>query len=163
VWHAVESRIAPDDTTGTLFDRLATLGANALVDTLPRIAEGAAPTPQDASLVTLAPKIDRESARIRWDATTREVSCRIRSMDPFPGGWTLLGHEPMKVFGPLDGLAHAPPHAPVGSIIATQTELRVSCADGLITIGEVQPAGRRRMPAAEWLRGAPLTTTSRFT
>lgn len=164
VWHAVESRIGPDDTTGTLFDRLATLGAAALVDTLPRIAEGAEPTPQDTSLVTLAPKIDRELARIRWDATSREVSCRIRAMDPFPGAWTMLGNESVKLFGPTVGAERtAPLFAPTGTLVATQAELRVVCADGLIEIGEVQPAGRRRMSAAEWLRGAPLTTGSRFT
>jgi methionyl-tRNA formyltransferase len=167
VWHAVRTAIDDQDTTGQLFTRLAAIGAGALVDTLPRIVAGAAPAPQDEAEVTLAPKIDRDLARIRWDASVREVSCRVRAMDPFPGAWTMLGTEPIKLFGPAGG-GRAPhptaptPPAPIGTIVATHETLRVVCNDGLIDIGEVQPAGRRRMPASQWLRGAPLDTGSRF-
>lgn len=170
VWHTVRSTIGPDDTTGTLFARLAVLGADALVETLPRIAAGEVPTPQDESLVTLAPKIDRDLARIRWDASTHEVSCRIRAMDPFPGAWTMLADESIKLFTPTSRAtrgtpspaADAPLFAPTGTIVATHDTLRVVCNDGLIEVAQVQPAGRRRMPAAEWLRGASLAPGSRF-
>ena len=167
VWHVVRTPIGDSDTTGELFVRLADMGAHALVDTLSRIASGEAPLPQDEALVTLAPKIDREQARVRWDVSAHDASCRIRAMDPFPGAWTSLGNESIKLFRPAVGAQHAAPpqsplFAPTGTIVATHEKLAVVCNDGLLDIGEVQPAGRRRMPVAEWLRGAALTGSSRF-
>ncbi len=166
VWHQVTTPINDADTTGSLFTRLAHMGGEALIATLPRIVAGAAATGQDESQVTLAPKIDRETARIRWDASVSEVSRQIRAMDPFPGAWTMLGDESIKLFGPSVGAQRAAPlqplFAPTGTIVATDVALSVVCNDGLLEIGEVQPAGRRRMPSAEWLRGATLTTASRF-
>lgn len=173
VWHTVETPIGDTDTTGILFTRLASLGADALVETLPRIVAGQTPVPQDQTQLTLAPKIDRELARIRWAASTREVSCRIRAMDPFPGAWTMLGDESIKLFAPNVGAQHAAPlhgppaeatplFAPTGTVVATHDVLRVVCSDGLLDIAEVQPAGRRRMPAAEWLRGASLPPGTHF-
>jgi methionyl-tRNA formyltransferase len=100
VWHMVRSSIGADDTTGALFARLAVLGADALIETLPSIVAGAVPAPQDESQVTLAPKIDRDLARIRWDASAREVSCRVRAMDPYPGAWTTVAGESIKLFAP---------------------------------------------------------------
>lgn len=170
VWHAARTPIGHADTTGELFVRLAAIGAQALVDTLPRVIAGEVPVAQDEARVTLAPKIDREQARVRWDATAHEVSCRIRAMDPFPGAWTMLGDESVKLFRPTAGegrpshpaTTEPPLFAPTGTIVATHETLRVVCNDGLLEIGEVQPAGRRRMSAADWLRGAPLTPSSRF-
>lgn len=169
LWHTVQTTIGPDDTTGQLFTRLAALGADALVDTLPRIAAGTAPVPQDESLVTLAPKIDRDAARIRWDAPVRAVSCQIRAMDPYPGAWTTLGDESIKLFSPSSRAergtpssgAESPLFAPTGTIVASHQVFRVVCSDGLLEIAEVQPAGRRRMPAATWLRGASLPAGAR--
>ena len=171
VWHTVRSTISDQDTTGTLFAHLSVLGADALVETLPRIAAGEVPVPQDESQVTVAPKIDREQARVHWDVSTHEASCQIRAMDPFPGAWTTLADESIKLFAPSSRvqrgtsspITEAPLFAPTGTIVATQDRLSVVCNDGLIEVAEVQPAGRRRMPASEWLRGASLPAGSRFT
>lgn len=164
VWHQVTAPISETATTGSLFGQLATLGGAALVETLPAIAAGVPPAPQDESRVTLAPKVDRSTARIRWDALDSEVSCRIRAMDPFPGAWTMHGSESIKLFSPALGTTGAAPlFAPAGTIVATQDSLHVVCNNGVIDIREVQPAGRRRMTAAEWLHGTHLDPSSRFT
>jgi methionyl-tRNA formyltransferase len=164
VWHQVTTPIADHDTTGALFARLAALGATALRETLPMLSSGARPVAQDEAAVTLAPKVDRHQARIRWDRPRREVSCLIRAMDPVPGAWCELGQEPVKLFSPEVPSGGEPPAGgQAGAITADQEVLAVACSDGPLVIHAVQPAGRRRMPAAEWLHGASLARDARFT
>ncbi len=152
VWLRRERAIDEHDTTGTLFESLASLGATALLEALPGIAAGQAPARQDASLVTLAPKIDRDTARVAWDRPGREVSRRIRAMDPAPGAWTMAGTEPLKLFTPTLATVEAPAGAP-GSVASHAGTLCVACSDGWLQIESVQPAGGRRMPGLEWLHG----------
>ncbi len=158
VWLERRIPIGERDTTGSLFRRLATVGAAALLDALPLVAAGEAPRPQDERHATLAPRIDRETARIHWDEPAVSVACRIRAMDPAPGAWSSAdGHE-YKMFGarlhplPADSAAVAP-----GDIVAAGGELLVAAGDvaqhHAVAIDEIQPSGRRRMTAAEWLRG----------
>jgi methionyl-tRNA formyltransferase len=159
VWRTEPAPIGDDDTTGTLTDRLAGLGAALLLRALPAIGQGHEPIPQDERLVTLAPKVDRGTAMIRWDDPAAAVSRRIRAMDPAPGAWTTVGAETIKLFGArvvsgLTDIAAARPGdfvaAPAGGLIVVAGD----AADGVaVGIREVQPAGRRRMPAAAWLHG----------
>jgi methionyl-tRNA formyltransferase len=163
VWRRATTPIADHDTTGALFSRLASLGAATLVETLPLLSSGARAVAQEEAGVTLAPKVDRAQARIRWDRPRREVSCLIRAMDPFPGAWCEFGGEPIKLFSPeLPRHRDEPPSAPTGTISVSQDMLEVTCIDGPLVIGAVQPAGRRRMAAAEWLHGAALGSDARF-
>ncbi len=152
VWLQRERAIDDRDTTGTLFESLASLGASALIEALPRIAGGEAPSRQDPSLVTLAPKIDRDTARVAWDRPSREVSRRIRAMDPAPGAWTMAGTEPLKLFTPSLASTDVPRAAP-GTVESHAGRLCVACADGWLQVESVQPAGGRRMPGLEWLHG----------
>ena len=159
VWQAKRTPIGPADTTGALFDRLAHLGADALLEALPRISAGEAPVPQDDQAATHAPKIIREIARVRWDVPVAAVSCRIRAMDPRPGAWsTLAGHE-VKLFVPR--AVSAPAGLP-GTIVDTDHHLVISCAGGALEIAEVQPAGKRRMSALDWIRGSGAAPGARF-
>jgi methionyl-tRNA formyltransferase len=174
VWHARDTTISELDTAGTLTKRLAQLGAGALLEALPRIAGGAEPVPQDKVGVTHAPKITRDLARIRWNEPATVVSCRIRAMDPAPGAWTTIAGVDVKVFGarvrarpavvsqhpaPLHGRAPVP-----GTVTDAGSAVIVITQDqSVVEIREVQPAGKRQMPAAEWLRGANLPSGARFT
>lgn len=152
VWQVAKTAISEEDTAGTLTDRLATLGAEALLAALPRIASGDAPTPQDDRLATHAPKIDRGVARIRWNESACEVACRIRAMDPAPGAYTTIRGTEIKLFGATmcdgDG-AH-------GEILDVTDGLAVATGAGAVRCTEVQPAGKRRMPAADWAHGGRI-------
>ena len=178
IWHERDTAISDVDTAATLTERLAQLGAEALLEALPGIGAGVTPTPQDDVGATHAPKIDRELARIRWNESARTVSCRIRAMDPAPGAWTTIGGVEIKMFGATaaaadgdtsdDGVVGAR-HAvslrspSPGTIVRRDDDaLIVHAHDGALTITDIQPAGRRRMPAAEWLRGANLPDDARF-
>jgi len=167
VWHERDTAISDRDTAGTLTDRLSHLGAEALLEALPRIVAGAEPVAQGEVGTTRAPKIGRDLARIRWDESAAAVSWRIRAMDPAPGAWTTIGNTELKLFGiPSAGAQHAvPPGRPTampGTIINSGTRVVIATNDGTVEIREVQPAGKRRMPATEWLRGANLPTGARF-
>jgi methionyl-tRNA formyltransferase len=163
VWLRRAVPIGPRDTAGDLFARLAGLGAEALLEALPRIAAVEAPEPQDESRVTLAPRIDRAMAMVDWHRPAAEVSALIRAMDPAPGAWTTLAGEPAKLYRPgpsltiMTGAASRP-----GTITAVDGGLAVACRDALLPIGEIQPAGRRRLATTEWLRGASLPTDAAF-
>jgi len=159
VWHVKRTPIGPADTTGGLFDRLAHLGADALIEALPRIATGQAPVPQDEHAATHAPKVSHHDAQIRWNESAQEVSCRIRAMDPRPGAWSTIGGHEMKLFGPR--VVSAPPGLP-GTIVDTDRHLVVACAGGELEIIEVQPAGKRRMSALDWIRGSGVAPGARF-
>ncbi|MFQ6045566.1 MAG: methionyl-tRNA formyltransferase, partial [Gemmatimonadales bacterium] len=99
--HQVSTPIAPDETGGELTVRLAELGALALVEALALIATGkATPKAQDDSKASYAPKITRDDARIRWNASADEIARIVRAFDPRPGAWTTLGNTELKLFGP---------------------------------------------------------------
>ncbi len=158
VWHRATTPVDATDTVRTLTDRLAQLGAEALVRAVPMIARGDTPLPQDPTSATVAPKVDRALARIRWEEAAAAVVGRIRAMDPMPGAWTTLAGHDIKLFG-----AHTVTHAGAqpGAVIESAGSLVVSCGSDAVEVHEVQPAGKRRMPAREWLRGAaPVAGTT---
>jgi methionyl-tRNA formyltransferase len=162
VWFMQRVPITQHDTTASLTERLAYAGAEGLLETLPRIASGIAPEPQAELGITLAPKIDRTSARIQWADTAEEVSARIRAMDPAPGAWASIGGMEVKLFSP-DVLVASGTSAEPGTVVGKSTELVIATGRGCIEVAEVQPAGRRRMPAADWLRGGATREAARFT
>lgn len=160
VWHERDCAISDRDTAGTLTNRLAELGAEALLEAMPSIVAGKAPRPQDGVGATHAPKIDRELARIRWHEPPHATWCRVRAMDPAPGAWTTLDSVDLKLFG-AEIVDEAP--AAAGTIIASGGRLVVAAGGGALAFAEVQPAGKRRMPSPEWVRGAALPAGARLT
>ncbi|HEX9581216.1 MAG TPA: methionyl-tRNA formyltransferase [Gemmatimonadales bacterium] len=155
--------IAPDETGGELTARLAELGALALVEALTLLASGTAkPEPQDHAAATYAAKLTREHARIKWTESVTAISRQVRALDPKPGTWTTHGHAELKLFGPQR--ADDPPSdAPPGTIVATDPALVVAAGDGALQFLDVQPAGRTRMAAGEWVRGRAVQVGDRFT
>jgi methionyl-tRNA formyltransferase len=139
--------IAPDETGGSLHDRLAQIAPAALSDALRQLQSGTAPrVPQDSSAATYAPKLEREHGRIDWTEPAALIERKIRAFDPWPGAFTVLrddaGRErKLKVFRahPADGSS--------GEL------LLVPAKDQALVIDEVQLEGKRRMTAAEFLRG----------
>ena len=152
--------IADDDTAASLHDRLALLGADAVVALLPRLAAGdvqAVPQPQVG--VTYAAKIGKADARLDWRRPAGDLARQVRAYNPFPGAWVELNGEPLKIWQarPISG-AGAP-----GEILAVSAEgIRVACGTGVLEIVALQRAGARRMDCRAFLAGNPLRMGSRL-
>jgi methionyl-tRNA formyltransferase len=152
VYGTLTETIGPRDTAGDLLARLAVSGAQLLVATLDGIAAGALePQPQPADGVSLAPRIEVADARVDWALPPHVVDRRIRGVTPAPGAWTTWHGERFRV-GPVEPVADAPDLAP--GELAVGKRVLVGTAGGAVRLGEVQPAGKRMLPAADWARGA---------
>lgn len=161
-------RIDSRDTSGTLLARLADSGAGLLAATVAGIAAGdLVPVPQPEDGVSLAPKITVEDARVRWDLPQPAVDRQIRACTPAPGAWTQFRDGRVKL-GPVRP-AELDPTAgeeaqPAPGELREQGRNRwiVGTLTGPVELGEVQPAGKRAMPAADWLRGLRPQTGESF-
>ncbi len=154
---SAETPIEFDDTTATLHDRLAALGAPLMVETLAALECGAAKeTPQPESGVTYAHKITPAEARIDWARPAREVDCMIRGLSPAPGAWCDLGGARLKVVNSQLGRGEGAPGE------ALDDALLIACGEGAVRLTIVQREGRAPMPAADFLRGQPVPTGARL-
>ncbi len=148
----VPTPIAPDETGGELTVRLAELGALALVEALALIeTDTAVWHEQDHEHASFAPKISRELASIRWEEPASRIDRQARAFDPRPGAWTTLRDREVKLFGPILGIE--PAQGAPGEIVETDPALIVATGHGAVQFLDVQPAGRPRMAAADWIRG----------
>jgi methionyl-tRNA formyltransferase len=145
--------IEPTDTSTTLHDRLAPLGAALVVEALTRLAAGPlAGVPQAADGVTYAAKIDRREAALDWRASATLLERRVRAFDPFPGA-TL--HDRGSVLKVWRAAMRADARGAPGEVLSTLPgPLLVACGDGGLELLELQRPGGRRLPAAQCLAGA---------
>jgi methionyl-tRNA formyltransferase len=156
-------QIAAGTTAGSLYAELAELGARTLLDALVLIEAGeAVEEVQDEAQATYAPKLSADDVKVDWSLTAQELDCWIRGCDPVPGSWTELAGARVRVFAPqtLDEIAPAEPGVVVSA--DPRTGLAVATGSGVLRVGEVQPAGKRRMEAVEWIRGRGVTEGARF-
>ena len=165
-----EEPIGPSETASELTARLSGIGAEALVETLALLQLGGVEErEQDHDLATFAPKVDRAIARVDWDRTAAEVANHVRGMDEVPGAWSLLAGEPVKLFraevrsGDAGGGDRGSAAVPGAVVRADPGEgLWVAARDGWVSIGEVQPTGKRRMAATDWIRGRGVAEGDRL-
>ncbi|HBI58824.1 MAG: methionyl-tRNA formyltransferase [Duncaniella sp.] len=160
--------ILPTDNVGDVHDRLMLLGADLTIDTIESIIDGTLKTiPQDQLVgdtePTPAPKIFKETCRIDWNRPAREIHNLVRGLSPYPAAWSVLtddGKEigSVKIFetAVLDGGADVEP----GQTVIDRYRLMVGCSDGLIEVLSLQPQGKRRMSASDFLRGSHLVSPS---
>jgi len=161
---AAEVAIEDADTAGTVFAKLSETGARLLLEWLPRIADGTAPrTPQRDEEATYAPNLTREDEKLDWGGTAREVFNRVRGLNPMAGGFTYLDGEVFKVWGcripQASDQAMRPEWSGLapGSVLETGSfGIRVRTGDGSVVLTEVQPAGKKALPAEQFARGARL-------
>jgi methionyl-tRNA formyltransferase len=160
--HVLRTPIEPDETYGELHDRLAELGALAIVQALALLEAGASrAVPQDASRATYAPKITREMAQVDFTRPAQVVARVVRAFDPRPGAFTLRQGAAVKLLGArpegdgTDDALDAPTRsAPPGTVRAADADgLLVRCGTGAVRVAEVHPAGQGRMTAQAWARG----------
>jgi methionyl-tRNA formyltransferase len=152
--------IGLEDTAGLLHDRLAELGAEAMGETLSRLCAGTLnPEPQDDALSTYAPMLKKEDGRIDWSRPAAEVHNRVRGLDPWPGAYTSLDGEVLKI---ARTLPEAGMGAPGTVVSADANGVCIACGDGVLRIRELQLPGKKRLGAAEFLRGRPLPPGTRM-
>jgi methionyl-tRNA formyltransferase len=150
-----EIAIAPDETGGTLHDRLADLAPLALADAVALLREGRAPrTPQPAEGVTHVGKLTREHGQLDFSAGREVVARKVRAMTPWPAASTMLSGKRLKIFAatPL-----AEPSLAPGVLNAHVDGLLIGTGDGCVLVGDVQLEGKKRMSAREFLRGHAIT------
>lgn len=155
--------VRPDDTAGSLLDRVAEGGAQLLVRTLDGIEDGSLqPVPQSVDGVSTAPKLSVDDARVDWSASAGRIDHLIRGCTPAPGAWTMLRGQRLKL-GPVT-LADPADVAPLGpgEIEVNRRSVRVGTGTTPVRLGDVQPHGRRSMSAVDWARGARLGAGERF-
>jgi methionyl-tRNA formyltransferase len=156
VYGVLTELVRPDDTTGTLLDRLSHSGAELLVATLDGIEDGTVKAvPQPAEGVSFAPKITPADARVDWKLPAHVVDRQVRACTPDPGAWTELDGVRLKL-GPVDqGLTNsaAPPDLAPGELQAGRNAVLVGTGSRPVLLGDVQAPGKRRMTAPEWARG----------
>jgi methionyl-tRNA formyltransferase len=158
---SVTESIRSDDTAGDLLARLAVSGAGLLVATLDALDDGRVHAVRQAGEPTFAPKIAVEDARIRWGLPAVGVDRQVRACTPKPGAWTELGGERVRIHP-----VRIDPVGPVldpGVVAITKKTVRVGTATHPVLLGDVQPAGKRVMSAADWARGARLSDGTSFT
>jgi methionyl-tRNA formyltransferase len=155
--------IAADETTATLHDKLAALGARLIVEALELAAcGGLRPVPQPGEGVSYAHKIEKAEAAIDWTQPADAIERRIRAFDPFPGASAQVRGETVKVWRARALMQGRGSVAP-GTIVAVDADgIGVACGQGRLEITELQRPGGKRLAAAEFLRGFPLEPGMRF-
>lgn len=156
-----KTEILPDDTAGTLADRLSRIGAELLIETLDRLSEGSLKAiPQDSTRASNAPLLKKEDGRIDWSKSAVEIERQIRAMDPWPGAHTFYQGRLWRLWA-AQAIEEAPEGRKEGEkaggiVRADRSGLEVSTGKGYIRISFLQPENRRRMSAAEFLAGHPV-------
>jgi methionyl-tRNA formyltransferase len=144
--------IGPDETAGELLERLAEIGAGALVETCDLLARGEARfEKQDDSLATYAPRLSKEDGRVDWTRPAREVHNLVRGMTPWPGAVAALHGDPVKIIATGLGDGHGGP----GRVIAVDSGrgILVSCGRGAIWLVRLQAQGKKAAAGADFARG----------
>lgn len=152
--------IAVTDTAQSLHDKLAALGAEAIVAALARLQQGALPAQnQDESLATYAAKLSKAEARLDWNRPAPELERAVRAYNPFPVAQAAFRGEMWRIWQ----VAVVNEHGQPGTVLrADKSGLLVACGEGALLLQEVQKAGGRRLPLAQFLPGNPVAAGDRF-
>jgi methionyl-tRNA formyltransferase len=150
--------IAPRETGGSLTGRLAALGAETIVEALAGL-QGLRPVPQDGARATYAAKIGKAEALIDWRRPAVEIDRQVRAFDPVPGAYAKWGPDTLKVWS----AEPVPGHGEPGTVLeASQGRLVVATGQGALALTSIQKAGGKRLSAADFLRGTPISPGTRL-
>ena len=154
--------IAPDDTAATLHDKLAALGAEAIVAALAQL-DTLRPQPQDERQATYAAKLTKEEGRLDWKRSAAELSLSVRAYTPFPVAHTAFKGEVWRVWQAAPEVVQGNPGGNPGEVLrADKQGILVACGTDALLLTAVQKAGGKRMPVADFLAGNPVVTGERF-
>jgi methionyl-tRNA formyltransferase len=152
--------IGPNETAGELYDRLAIVGREVMDETIVRLLDGSlVAEKQDDALTCYASMMKKEDGLIDWSRTATEIHNQIRGLAPWPGAYTALAGVTLKLAGTVlsDGSGE-----PGEVLSADDSGVMVACGEGAILIAELQLPGKKRLPAADFLRGQPLPAGTMF-
>ncbi|MDP4096820.1 methionyl-tRNA formyltransferase [Paenibacillus sp. P96] len=156
----VEVPIEPEDTSGTVFAKLSSAGAQLLREQLPLLLAGEAErTPQKEDEATYAPNLTREDEKIDWQHSSQAIYNRIRGLVPFSGAFTLWEGNVFKIWGakvPNAGQSSVGSETPGTVLKLTDEGIEVRTGDGSIWLSEIQPAGKKAMAAGQFARGGQM-------
>lgn len=158
VLRVAKTPIGPEETAPELWDRLAALGAQALSETIPTLADGTAvATPQDGTKATYAAMLSRELSPVDWTRSAHAVSCQVRGLLPWPCASTdVINGEPMKLYA-VKETRETTSAAPGAIVAAGKQGIDIACGDGkLLRVTELQAQGGKRMAAGAYLLGHPI-------
>ena len=142
--------ILPNDTGGSLHDRLAQIAPETLLESLRLLAAGnALRVPQENTRATYAPKLKREHGQIDWSESAEAIARKIRAYNPWPGAFMKVGDQNLKIFSASVVDLNGQP----GGILRSDKDLTIAAGKGALSLAQVQLEGKRRMTAAEFLRG----------
>lgn len=162
VFGMLTETVRPSDTSGDLLERLAVAGAQLLLATVDGIVDGnLVAVPQSNDGVSHAPRLSTEDGRVRWDHPAYGVDRRIRACTPAPGAWTQAPDGSRLGLGPVTPFPDVTDLAP-GELRVGRRDVLVGTGTHAVRLGQVAPAGRRPMPAADWARGARPAPGSRL-
>ncbi len=154
--------ILNDDTSASLFEKLALLGADAIVEALANFG-GLTPSPQPAAGVTYAKKISKAEARIDWNQSAEVIERRLRAFDPFPGNESRLDDESLKIWK-ASVITNDQTDVVPGTVVATGVnELRIQCGHGQLSLKTVQRPGGRRISIDQYLLSKKVSCGAVFT
>jgi methionyl-tRNA formyltransferase len=156
--------IAPDMTAADLSPRLAEMGADLMMETLRELDAGRiVPRKQDASKATLAPILTRDDGRMDCTRPAMTVYNRWRGFQPWPGAWTMLGGKKLTVHRMLPTEVRGARGSEPGTLLVEEGTMFAACGEGSwVELVEVQPEGKRRMTAGEFLRGHAVKSGTRL-
>jgi methionyl-tRNA formyltransferase len=147
--------VAPDETGASLHDKLAVLGGDLLLDTLPGYLDGSiTPQPQDDAQATLAPRIRKDEGHIDWSAPAQAIDRTVRAFTPWPGTFSFWDGKLLKIVAgsvAREATAHAAP----GTVVSNHGALAIATGDGLYLPTRLQLEGRAAASAAEFVNGYP--------
>ena len=153
-----KTAVRPDEDTPSLSRRLAEIGAEMAVKGLKQAAEGtAALKPQDERAATYAAKITKGDGRIDWTKDAAEISARIRAFIRWPRAYTFCHGKEIIIYGARPVNETAPLAKPGVVLMADTAGIRVACGKGALLLTELQAAGKKRLPAADFIRGFRFT------
>ena len=155
-----EEPILPDDTAGSLTDRLSALGAGLIVKALDGL-DGLVPEKQDSASATYAPMLKKETGLIDWTRPAVEIERLVRGLDPWPGAYSASAGGIMKIWG-ASALPDSSDMEPGKVVSAGKDGVVVAAGSGSLLITELQGPGGRRMKAADYMAGHKLTAGERF-
>lgn len=156
------TQIGSEETAGELHDRLALLGREAMEETLRQLCEGTLKAePQDDAQSCYAPMMKKEDGRIDWSCPAADIHNLVRGLSPWPGAFTYWNSQMLKI-----GRTRAeegPETAVPGTVLSADAEgVRIACGCGVLRVCELQLAGKKKLPAGDFLRGTSLSAGARL-
>jgi methionyl-tRNA formyltransferase len=153
----------PEETAGSLFDKLAVLGSETLLKAIKGLQDGTLiPVSQNHELATVAPMLKKDDGLIDWHKDAKNIECLIRGLDPWPTAYCLLNSKRVRLFRPE--VLHKESDAQPGTVLqADKRGIFIACGNNTLVIKEIQPEGKKRMPVESFLCGHPIAAGTLLT